>query len=734
MNDQALFQDVTNHDLAGLKYHLGLGAHPDVKDVLGRTPLIVAVSLGFLDVMAVILQYQDSPIDRNNALMTAIYHGDLDAVSLLLQNGVDPKGIPFNPPLIAAVQQRNQAMVQQLVEYGAIIDAPDLSGKTALMIAVDHGYQEIVSYLLSKGADPNIRDMQGQTPLIIASEHSDPQGVYANIAHDLLAYPTKVNLIDARGNTALMRAVALGHFKVAQYLLDRGADLTIRNNQGQNVFDLANPRMKQLLLLYGTAPAQPAIPAFGKPFSNSVMLGSYVVRNQVYQRYWETYRGDYRAIYEQWTRTSSDEFRDQGRRSLADMSVPSYCKHLVPRKRERSDSFGPRANATTRWALAEQLGDHDHHYYLVLYYLQSLGRGSFGSTYLSGFVTTIEHSLMAQRCDRIITESGTQTTALLPAIQAPMQMSDLFYHSDHSTLLIKATAPWEADAYVLQELADHADTYGWFYPAYYGSRVLNHTAPKFWDPQGEVGSNLDNRQSLIFMEYLHGKPLFTQLSRLSQEERRVLELVLYTNLHAMYQSFGFVHGDLGSQNILLIEGQCVLPVPNEDRSKVWYVESNWRPILIDFGSAKTHRFPRTSELMSDWVDNSRDLMMIHVIFHPNSSLARLWAQQQGVSCTYRNLLGDRIYRWKVSLLDVLTASQLVLPPKEVDPQERILFYPTSQPLWIQRYQPRAAFHELLPLLKQIQVKLQKDDTYRASAQQQPLLVSYLRRLIHAYLR
>jgi len=52
----------------------------------------------------------------------------------------------------------------------------------------------------------------------------------------------KVNVLDHKKNTPLMVAAFFNKPKILQYLIEQGADLTIRNNEEKDAFDIADEK------------------------------------------------------------------------------------------------------------------------------------------------------------------------------------------------------------------------------------------------------------------------------------------------------------------------------------------------------------------------------------------------------------------------------------------------------------------------------------------------------------
>jgi len=104
------------------------------------------------------------------ALMYATQAGTLEAMSLLLQAGVDAnaKTDEGETPLFAAVLARERAedRVRILDAVGIDVNERDSRGMTPLMVACKGRWQaRVVATLMELGADPSKRDNQGKTAM-----------------------------------------------------------------------------------------------------------------------------------------------------------------------------------------------------------------------------------------------------------------------------------------------------------------------------------------------------------------------------------------------------------------------------------------------------------------------------------------------------------------------------------------------------------------------------------------
>ena len=141
-------------------------------------------------------------------------------------------------PLIFACKNRFSEAASQLLEKGANPNVQTYDGYTPLMLACENYDFYVVKKLLEKGADPNLKNNNGETALICACKYGELHIVKALLDHgaDLNAQE------DQTGNTPLLIACdfrlthSREHFytDIAFLLLDKGADPTIQNKDGNN--------------------------------------------------------------------------------------------------------------------------------------------------------------------------------------------------------------------------------------------------------------------------------------------------------------------------------------------------------------------------------------------------------------------------------------------------------------------------------------------------------------------
>lgn len=205
-----------------------------------NTQLINAIRDGASSKAAAIISRGADPNAKDPAgtpaLMVAALTADARMVQVLLEHGAKP-----NTPNAAGATALiwaagDAAKVASLLAYGADVNARSQAGRTALLVAAGHdGAHDIVKMLLDKGADVNATDNLegfvftgggGATPLIEAAKTRDLGTVRL-----LLDHGSNVNAVDKMGGTALTEASLRGSTEIAEFLIQRGADVNHRTNR-----------------------------------------------------------------------------------------------------------------------------------------------------------------------------------------------------------------------------------------------------------------------------------------------------------------------------------------------------------------------------------------------------------------------------------------------------------------------------------------------------------------------
>jgi uncharacterized protein len=218
---------------------LSAGADPKAANRYGITPLALAAERGNAAIVGALLKAGADPEKvapgGETALMIAARTGRTEAVRVLLARGARVNAVETvrgQSPLMWAAAEGHLSEVEALVAAGADVMARSKGGFTPYLFAVREGHLPVVRALLNSGAPVN--DTKRSTAVADAAVRT--QG-------------------DAEGETsALVLAVINGHFDLAAFLLEHGADPNLPDPRGSALHALAWMRRPGMTLSLNLPP------------------------------------------------------------------------------------------------------------------------------------------------------------------------------------------------------------------------------------------------------------------------------------------------------------------------------------------------------------------------------------------------------------------------------------------------------------------------------------------------
>lgn len=164
-----------------------------------------------------------------------------EIMELLLQHGADPNATDDGGDNLlmrllsgsSGTRDELATIAPLLLDHGLDVNARNRNGKTALQLACFWGQLDVVKHLMPRGANLHEVDKAKETLLVeVMSGGTGPSipGQHKEIVRLLIENGTDVNTRDGFGDTVLMFACQQGHLDLAEFLLEKGADINQAND------------------------------------------------------------------------------------------------------------------------------------------------------------------------------------------------------------------------------------------------------------------------------------------------------------------------------------------------------------------------------------------------------------------------------------------------------------------------------------------------------------------------
>lgn len=267
-------------DVTTTRLLLDRGATIDDPDKAGRTPLLVAVHRGHVPLAEQLLEGGADPnISTAGYTVLQWVAGSWETV-VLFDNTAGFKEwnaltglrgdtkISFLKVLLARGANPNARTTKPPPKFGYTSTAAantgkenfGLTGASPFLLAARAGDVTAMRILAAAGADPLLATDEGLTPLMqaagigrVAGESRVTERMALEATKLALELGGKVDQRDDYGNTALIGATWEGFDNVIQFLLESGADVNIRNSNGDTPLLIAEGRAHRRTGINGNA-------------------------------------------------------------------------------------------------------------------------------------------------------------------------------------------------------------------------------------------------------------------------------------------------------------------------------------------------------------------------------------------------------------------------------------------------------------------------------------------------
>ncbi|KAB0791382.1 hypothetical protein PPYR_03182 [Photinus pyralis] len=236
------------------------GGNLEAKNLSGLTPLMLALKLSFTHSARLLISWgadiHTEDFMGNTCLHNAARAGDHEMVGLLLESGLDMlrRNAEGDDCLDMAINNGSLSVAKLLIAHGADPNQANRYGETCLLKAIEAD-SELVADFLAREVDVNCQGNDGHTPFTQALERCNTDHAKLLLAKNAdvsvrnrqgsnlhYAITQGVDIVDAlldlgvdeedeQGNTPLLLAVKTGALETAKLLLEKGADVRVKNNE-----------------------------------------------------------------------------------------------------------------------------------------------------------------------------------------------------------------------------------------------------------------------------------------------------------------------------------------------------------------------------------------------------------------------------------------------------------------------------------------------------------------------
>lgn len=257
-NSTALFIANENNNMDMIRYLLDNGAEINARNQSLMTVFDVALSMENFDLASMYINeysYDIHQLDTWNrtALFYFTLQENLPVVTYLFSKGANPNSYQYNSAHYLNVyfsecvkmnKPINKSIVKSYIDYGLSLNEQDSWGYTFFHNLSLNGDSSVLEIIPIEPSDLNIQTKEDKNSALTYSIMHDKN----DYAVKLLELGADPNIINTEGRTALFYCVINENTIVYEKLIQHGALINIKDNDGQSIFDLeCNNKFKEFM-------------------------------------------------------------------------------------------------------------------------------------------------------------------------------------------------------------------------------------------------------------------------------------------------------------------------------------------------------------------------------------------------------------------------------------------------------------------------------------------------------
>ncbi|KAL3479600.1 ankyrin repeat-containing domain protein [Aspergillus californicus] len=237
-----------------VRYLIGAGADVHKTTMVKDTALHQSARDGTIQIAEMLLNAGVAPNATNapgdTPLFEAVQGGDIEMMELLLRSGANPSATNGwkRSLLYMASAIGNAHTVQLLLEYGADTQTDSLG---PLRVAAQDGCTTVIQPLVDAGFDINSTATGDWFPLWTATRYN-----HVETMREIIRCGANIHLLDRKGRSAVFATASHQSTSALELLLEAGADVTIRTDDGTTIlhdaaYQSAASEVVQLMIDHG---------------------------------------------------------------------------------------------------------------------------------------------------------------------------------------------------------------------------------------------------------------------------------------------------------------------------------------------------------------------------------------------------------------------------------------------------------------------------------------------------